>query len=58
MHVIDTISADFQQFGIFVKYLAVDEINFKYYGHVGLRQFVCGKPEIFDCKLWTLRGTN
>ena len=54
----DMMNVDFQQFGIFGKYLSRDEMNAKSYGHNSPREFNCGKPEISGCKLWSVCGTG
>ena len=48
----------FMKFGIFEKYLAVDEMIVKYYGHHALKQFIRGKPIRFDYKFWALCGVS
>ena len=51
---IDKINAMFQQWGAFEKYLSVDEMIIRYYGHHGLKQFTRAKPIRFGYKLWAL----
>ena len=48
----------FMKFGIFEKYLAVDEMIVKYYGHHALKQFIRGKPIRFGYKFWALCGVS
>ena len=51
---IDKINAKFQQWGVYEKYLSVDEMIICYYGHHGLKQFIRAKPIRFGYKLWVL----
>jgi hypothetical protein len=46
---IDMLNGAYQQFGIFRKYLSVDEVIIKYSGHNSIRQFTHGKLEISGC---------
>lgn len=55
---ITMINESFQQFGIFVKDLSIDEMIVKYFGRHGLKQFIRGKPIRFGYKLWALCGSN
>ncbi|KAB0805128.1 hypothetical protein PPYR_02098 [Photinus pyralis] len=48
----------FQQWGIFVKELSIDEMIVKYFGKRGLKQFIRGKPIRFGYKLWALCSSN
>lgn len=52
------INKNFQQWGIFIKELSVDEMIVKYFGRHGLKQFIRGKPIRFGYKLWALCGSN
>ena len=48
------INAKSQQWGVFEKYLSMDEMIIRYYGHHGLKQFIRVKPIRFGYKLWAL----
>jgi Transposase IS4 len=49
---ISALNARFQQFGIFHKYLSVDEEMVPYYGHHSAKMYLRGKPIRFRYKLW------
>ena len=51
---IDKVNAKFQQWGVFEKYLSVDEMIIHYYGHHELKQFIRAKSIRFGYKLWAL----
>ena len=53
---IDKINAKFKQWGVFEKYLSVDKMIIRHYGHQVLKQFINirSKPIRFDYKLWAL----
>jgi len=46
---IDMLNGAYQQFGIFGKYLSVDEVIIKYSSHNSIRQFTPRKLEISGC---------
>ena len=52
VRLIDKINAKFQQWEVFEKYLSVDEMISRYYGHHELKQFIRAKPIRFGYKLW------
>lgn len=55
---ISAFNARFQQFGIFHKYLSVDEEMVPYYGHHSAKMYLRGKPIRFGYKLWVLASDN
>ncbi|KAJ8909335.1 hypothetical protein NQ315_013451 [Exocentrus adspersus] len=48
------LNKQFRQWGIFHKYLSVDEAMIKYFGHHSSKQFMRGKPVRFGFKDWML----
>jgi len=54
---ISVLNTRFQQFGIFHKYLSVDEMV-PYYGHHSAKMYLRGKPIRFGYKLWVLASDN
>ena len=55
---ISALNARFQQFGMFHKYLSVDEEMVPYYGHHSAKMYLRGKPIRFGYKLWVLASDN
>nr|XP_049583034.1 piggyBac transposable element-derived protein 3-like [Syngnathus scovelli]XP_049583035.1 piggyBac transposable element-derived protein 3-like [Syngnathus scovelli]XP_049583037.1 piggyBac transposable element-derived protein 3-like [Syngnathus scovelli] len=51
---IEMINQRFLMFGIFSKYLSIDEQMVQYYGHHFLKQFIRGKPIRFGFKNWVM----
>jgi hypothetical protein len=54
----DMMNTDFQQFGIFGEYVAIDEMTVKCYGCNSLREFIHAKPETSGCKVWAHCGIS
>ena len=52
------INHSFQKFGIFDKFLSVDEIMIRYYGYHFFKQFLKSKPIQFGYKFWAMRGVK
>lgn len=48
------LNTSFQQFGVFSKFLSVDEQMVPYYGHHSAKMYIRGKPIRFGYKLWVL----
>ena len=52
----DLLNKNFQQWGIFEKYLSIDEMIVRCYGHHSLKQFIRAKPIKFGYKLWAVKA--
>ena len=50
----DLINKNFQQWGIFEKYLSIDKTIVRYYRHHSLKQFIRAKPIRFGYELWAM----
>ena len=55
---VSALNTRFQQFGIFSKYLSIDEEMIPYYGHHSAKMFIRGKPIRFGFKLWVLASDD
>jgi DNA excision repair protein ERCC-6 len=51
---LETLTAKFQQFGVFAKHLSIDEQMIPYFGNHTAKMFLKGKPVRFGYKLWVL----
>lgn len=51
---LDILNQNLQQFGIFSRYLAIDESMVPYFGHHSAKMFIRGKPIRFGYKVWSL----
>jgi hypothetical protein len=47
----DIMNTDFQPYGIFGEYVAIDDMTVKCYGCNSLTEFIHEKPETFVCKV-------
>ena len=54
----DTLNSALVQYGIFHKFLSVDESMVPYYGRHSCKMFIRGKPIRFGYKIWCLCGEN
>jgi DNA excision repair protein ERCC-6 len=50
----DLLNKNLQQFGIFSRYLSIDESMVPYFGHHSAKMFIRGKPIRFGYKVWSL----
>lgn len=55
---ISALNTRFQQFGVFSKYLSIDEEMVPYFGHHSAKMFLRGKPIRFGYKLWILASSS
>lgn len=55
---LSALNKSFQQFGIFCKFLSVDEEMVPYYGHHSAKMYIRGKPIRFGFKLWVLASDS
>jgi hypothetical protein len=55
---LDALNENFRKWGIFQKYLSIDEMMVRYYGRHGLKHFIRGKTIRFGYKLWALCGDS
>ncbi|GFY75307.1 piggyBac transposable element-derived protein 1 [Trichonephila inaurata madagascariensis] len=55
---ITEMNANFQKWGIFDKYLSINEMMIRYYGHHYFKQYIKGKSIRFGYKMWALCGKN
>ena len=55
---ITALNTRFQQFGVFSKFLSIDEEMVPYYGHHSAKMYLRGKPIRFGFKLWVLASDN
>ena len=59
MHsLLETLSKNFQNQGIFHEIWSIDEMIVYYYGYHTLKQFIKSKPITFGYKLWDLCDSN
>ena len=54
----DIVNRKLQQFGIFSRFLSIDEEMVPYFGHHSCKMFIRGKPIRFGFKLWVLASDN
>lgn len=52
------LNTSLQQFGVFSKFLSVDEQMVPYYGHHSAKMYIRGKPIRFGYKLWVLAADS
>ena len=57
-HQQDRANASLQQFGVFAKYLAIDEQMVPYFGRHSAKMFIRGKPIRFGYQNWVLASSD
>lgn len=56
--ILDATNKNLQQFGIFSKYLSIDEEMVPYFGHHSAKMFMRSKPVRFGYKLWVMASDS
>ena len=54
----ESLTTQFQQFGIFHEHLSIDEEMVPYHGHHSAKMFIRNKPKRFGFKLWMLCSSD